>query len=112
VTVETVRIDGDEDLQVFVRSLVARLESPRDRLAIKAGRLRFRLERSAAPVGGPAAGAAPAVRILRGAVTERHVREAHGSGARLVLARGAVLTPLARDTARALRVAIEREAQC
>lgn len=111
-TVETVRLDSDDDLQVFVRSLVARLENPRDRLAIKAGRLRFQLQRSAAPVGSQTADIAPAVRVTKGAVTERHVREAHATGARLVLARAAVLTPLARDSARALDVQIERESQC
>jgi hypothetical protein len=111
-TVETVTIDDDEDLQAFVRSLVTRLESPRDRLAIKAGRLRFRLRRSAAPVGGRAPESAPAVHVPRGAVTERQVRQAHAEGSRLVLARAAVLTPLARETARALGVPIERETQC
>jgi hypothetical protein len=109
-TVETVTLDNDEDLQTFVRSLVTRLESPRDRLAIKAGRLRFRLRRSAASVGTAATDAAPAISVPRGAVTERQVREAHASGARLVLTRAAVLTPLARDTARALGVQIDREA--
>jgi hypothetical protein len=111
-TVETVTIDSDEDLQAFVRSLVTRLESPRDRLAIKAGRLRFRLQRSAVPGGGAALDALPAVRVPRGAVTERQVRAAHAEGSRLVLARAAVLTPLARETARTLGVQIERETQC
>ena len=49
------------------------------------------------------------MRVDKGAVTERIVREAAAAGARLVLARRAVLTPLARDQARTLRVAIERE---
>jgi len=40
------------------------------------------------------------------------VRDAAAEGARLVLARGAVLTPLARDRARALGVEIERERKC
>ena len=37
------------------------------------------------------------MRIEKGAVTERHVREAAEAGARLVLAPRAVLTPMARD---------------
>ncbi|HET9721260.1 MAG TPA: hypothetical protein VFP55_14360 [Solirubrobacteraceae bacterium] len=111
-TIETIRIESDEDLQVFVRSLLTRLESPRDRLAIKAGRLRFRLQRSAAAAGESKPGTAPVVRVSRGAVSERAVRDAHAAGARLLLDRRAVLTPLARDTARALGVQIEREAQC
>ena len=45
----------------------------------------------------------------RGAVTERKVDEAAKAGARLVLGPGAVLTPLARDKARAKGIKIERE---
>ena len=51
------------------------------------------------------------MRIERGAVTERTVKEAAAAGARLVLAPGAVLTPLAREKARALGIEIERERQ-
>jgi hypothetical protein len=116
-TVETVRIDSDEDLQTFVRALAARLANPRDRLAIKAGRLRFALQRPAAPdtptsAGAPAADAREIVRVQKGAVTERQVRDAASRGARLVLARAAVLTPLARDSARSLGVQIEKEGKC
>ena len=54
---------------------------------------------------------APAVhRIERGAVTERAVVAAARDGGRIVLGRGAVVTPLARDKARALGVALEKEA--
>jgi hypothetical protein len=49
------------------------------------------------------------LRIDRGAVTERAVIKAAAEGARLVLGRGAVLTPLARDKARSLGVEIEKE---
>jgi hypothetical protein len=52
------------------------------------------------------------MRIEKGAVTERVVREAKAAGARLVLAPGAVLTPLARDKAKALGVQIEKERRC
>ena len=55
---------------------------------------------------------APAMRIERGAVTERTVREAAAAGARLVLAPRAVLTPMARDRARSLGVEIEKERPC
>jgi hypothetical protein len=54
--------------------------------------------------GGP-----PARRVERGAVTERVVRDAARAGERLVLGPGAVLTPLARDRARACGVEISRE---
>ena len=52
------------------------------------------------------------MRIERGAVTERTVKDAAAAGARLVLAPGAVLTPLAREKARALGIEIERERRC
>jgi hypothetical protein len=110
-TVERVDLRSDADLDAFVRSLVHRFENPRDRMAIRSGRLRFRLGATAATgVGAAAAGAV--IRVERGAVTERAVREAAAAGARLVLARRAVLTPMARDRARSLGVEIEKERPC
>lgn len=108
--VEVVDLRSDADLDAFVRSLVHRFENPRDRMAIRSGKLRFRLGATSAPAGGPAA--APAIRIERGAVTERAVRDAAAQGARLVLAPRAVLTPMARDRARSLGVEIEKERPC
>ena len=101
--VESVTLDSDEDLDRFVRTLLARFENPGDREAIRAGRLRFTLSR------GAASARAGRVRVERGAVTERKVEEAAKAGARLVLGPGAVLTPLARDKARAKGIEIERE---
>jgi len=109
-TIERVDLRTDADLDVFVRSLVRRLENPRDRMAIRSGRLRFRLGAIGAGAGAVAAG--PAMRIERGAVTERTVRDAAAAGARLVLAPRAVLTPMARDRARSLGVEIEKERPC
>ena len=54
-------------------------------------------------------GGLSARRVERGAVTERVVRDAARAGERLVLGPGAVLTPLARDRARACGVEISRE---
>ena len=95
---ERIVIGGDDDLNRFARDLLARP----DRDAILAGRVRFTLG-----PGGPAAGGA--TRIERGAVTERAVAAAAKGGGRLVLGPRAVLTPLAREKARALGVDIERE---
>jgi hypothetical protein len=97
---EPVTLDSDADLDRFVRALLARFENAGDREAIRVGRLRFTLGRARG--GG-------AVRVERGAVTERKVEEAAKAGARLVLGPGAVLTPLARDKARAKGIQIERE---
>jgi hypothetical protein len=109
--VEVVDLRSDADLDAFVRSLVHRFENPRDRMAIRSGKLRFRLGATAAASAAAPAGA-PAIRIERGAVTERVVRDAHAHGARLVLAPRAVLTPMARDRARSLGVEIEKERPC
>jgi hypothetical protein len=108
--VEVVDLRSDADLDAFVRSLVHRFENPRDRMAIRSGKLRFRLGATAGPATAQAA--APVLRIERGAVTERTVRDAAAQGARLVLAPRAVLTPMARDRARSLGVEIEKERPC
>ena len=108
--VEVVDLRSDADLDAFVRSLVHRFENPRDRMAIRSGKLRFRLGATAAAAAAPAA--ATTIRIERGAVTERVVRDAAAQGARLVLAPRAVLTPMARDRARSLGVEIEKERPC
>ena len=107
--VETVKLDTDEDLERFIRDLMTRVENPRERLAIRRGQLRFLLRRS--ETVGHSQGALP-VRVQKGAVTERVIRQAASAGTRLVLAPGAVLTPLARDHAKALGVQIERERKC
>lgn len=104
--VEAVRIADDADLDRFARHLLALFENPKNRQDLRAGRLRFRLE------GGLAASAPtdrPAQRVETGAVTERQVTAAAEAGRRLVLGRRAVLTPLAREKARALGVPIEKE---
>jgi hypothetical protein len=105
--VETVSVRTDRELAAFVTRLLHLFENPRRRDDLRSGRLRFRL----APGGaGGAAGSAPPVhRIDQGAVTEAAVRDAARAGARLVLGRRAVLTPLARDRARAAGVEIEKE---
>jgi hypothetical protein len=101
----TLRTDGDLDR--FVLALLARFEDPSQREAIRAGRVRFTLGQGGGRAEPAAAGGV--IRIDRGAVTERKVQEAAKAGARLVLGPGAVLTPLAREKARALGLEIERE---
>jgi hypothetical protein len=105
--VETVSVRTDQELAAFVTRLLRLAENPRRRDDLRTGRLRFRL----APGGaaGAAASTRPTRRIDQGAVTEATVRDAARAGARLVLGRGAVLTPLARDRARAAGVEIEKE---
>ena len=112
---ETVNLSTDEDLAAFVQRLLDL--DPDQREELRSGRKRFRLGVTpAAPVpAGAANGAeragesAPVRRIERGAVTEAVIRAAARAGERLVLGRAAVLTPLARDRARASGVPIEKE---
>jgi hypothetical protein len=70
------------------------------------GEPRAREPRGGEPRGGAAL---TARRVEKGAVTERAVIAAARAGERLVLGPRAVLTPLARDKARALGVPIEKE---
>ena len=122
---ETVNLSTDEDLAAFVQRLLDL--DPDQREELRSGRKRFRLPGNssvarttpapAATVDGAdgADGAeragepAPVRRIERGAVTEAAIDQAARAGQRLVLGRGAVLTPLARDRARASGVPIEKE---
>jgi hypothetical protein len=102
---EEVALRTDADLDGFVRRLAALCADPKRRAALQQGRHGFRL--AAAAESSPAAG--EVVRVDRGAVTERTVSRAAAQGARLVLGKGAVLTPLARDKARSLGVVVEKE---
>jgi hypothetical protein len=102
--VETVSVRTDQELAAFVTRLLHLFENPRRRDDLRSGRLRFRLT-----AAGAAGSARPTRRIDKGAVTEAAVRDAARAGARLVLGRRAVLTPLARDRARAAGVEIEKE---
>jgi hypothetical protein len=102
--VQPVTLRNDADVSAFVSRLLVMFDNPKRREEIRTGRLRFRL-------GAPATPSAfqPSRRVEEGAVTEKVVREAAQVGARLVLGPGAVLTPLARDRARADGVPVERE---
>jgi hypothetical protein len=114
---ETVNLSTDEDLAAFVKRLLDL--DPGQREELRSGRKRFRLASPQAlsvPAGAGqinraerAGPSAPVRRIERGAVTENVIAAAARAGERLVLGRGAVLTPLARDRARASGVQIEKE---
>jgi len=94
--VETVHFSSDHDLAAFV----ARVIEPATLEKLRAGKLRFTLE-SGTPSGSAA------VSPLMGVITEMKIAHFKGAGT-LVLAPGAVLTPLARDKARRLGLTIER----
>jgi hypothetical protein len=111
---ETVDLSTDEDLAAFVTRLLDL--DPDQREEIRSRRKRFSLAavRTApdpvTPVpGSERAGDSAVRRIERGAVTEAMIGQAALAGERLLLGRAAVLTPLARDRARASGVPIEKE---
>jgi hypothetical protein len=103
--VQAVRLRTDAELHDFVLRVLRLADNPARRADLVAGRLRFTLEGQDDGTGGPAV----VQRVDKGAVTERAVIAAARAGARLVLGPRAVLTPLARDKARALGVPVEKE---
>jgi hypothetical protein len=120
--VETVNLSTDADLAAFVSRLLSIDEQGREDVLV--GRKRFRLAIPVPPAPAPAPPVALASagtvtvpvpagqavrRIDKGAVTESVIKDAARAGQRLVLGPGAVLTPLARDRARASGVQIEKE---
>ena len=106
---ERVSVRTDADLDALVRRVATLCEDPRRREAMRDGRHGFTLAAGSGERVPEGPAAAPVVRVERGAVTERAVRRAAADKARLVLGPRAVLTPLARDTARSLGVDVERE---
>ncbi|MFT4009882.1 MAG: hypothetical protein QM655_07535 [Nocardioidaceae bacterium] len=117
----TVRLDNDDDITAFV-ALILDLAQDRDELRrLRSGRLCFSL----APASGvpqasaessplastptPAQVQGPVLRIERGAVTERTLAHALANGSRVLLGKGAVVTPLARELARNNGMRLERE---
>ena len=106
-TSEVVHLACDSDLQAFARRIAA--SSDAERAAIVSGATVFRLGGVPAVGAHAAASSVKVVRIEAGAVTERHVRDAASTGSSIHLGRKAVLTPLARDRARAAGVEITKE---
>jgi hypothetical protein len=101
--VEDVAITTDAELAAFVRLVIEQ------RGTIQAGRLKFRLKGARKSADADAAPRGGSERIDKGIVTEKKVMAAAKVGKRLVVGKGVVLTPLARDKARQLGVEIERE---
>jgi hypothetical protein len=106
---EVVVLRTDADLDVFVRRLAALCADPARRAALHEGRHQFRLRAAASDAPATAGRTDGVLRVDRGAVTERTVTRAAADGVRLVLGKGAVLTPLAHDKVRSLGVAVEKE---
>lgn len=117
---ETVRIASDADLVAFARKVLSLAGDPAKAKDIAAGRYPFRLEQTVAAAPTPQAAratAAPApqpaasgqtLRIDSGVVTETMLNKLPRGLAKLVLAPGVTVTPLAKDRARTLGLTFER----
>jgi hypothetical protein len=103
-----IRIDHANDLSAFARDL---LQAPDDiRIGILSGKIGFGL----AARGGGATPAAPAQQriphqIAKGVVTELMVAEFGKTSDRLIIGNCVVVTPLARDKAREVKLEIVRD---
>lgn len=111
-----VTLASDADLQSFVLQILRLAEDPVRREALRTGQIRFARMRDGERAKSSAEGAERAkpsaegvLRIDRGALTERTVNEAARAGRSIVLAKGAVVTPLALEKARTLGVAVSKE---
>ncbi|MGA9871964.1 MAG: hypothetical protein WBQ44_12580 [Rhodococcus sp. (in: high G+C Gram-positive bacteria)] len=107
---QTVEVSNDEQLGAFVTRLTAMLDDPTTGPLVRSGQLSFRLKAESPPVSEatPASGGGKVddVEIDSGALTERIVERAISDGARLVLGRGVVITPLARERIRKSAVTV------
>lgn len=109
---EQVELNDDADLAAFVRQVAAECADPQRRADLAAGRSTYTLAARARVSAGPdpaSLGHDTVIRIERGAVTERHVRQAARTGTSIVAAAGVAVTPLALDRARSTGVDIKRE---
>jgi len=103
--VRRVRVQDDRDLADVVTQVLRLAEDPARVADLRSGRIRFALVTGDAP---PATSAPGPIEVDRGAVTERLIQRASREQRPLRLGPRAVVTPLARDRARALGVALER----
>lgn len=109
-----VRISSQADLDAAVRRLLADAADPKKRADIEAGRVRFHLVATASSEAGSApsrspAGSSPGHRVDKGPLTERHVIAAARETTVIIIGERVVVTPLARERARATGIEIRRE---
>lgn len=104
-----VRIDGAADLNAFARDLLQAQED------VKVGILSGKIQLSLSARNGVASGIAAPVtqrsphQVSKGVVTEIMVAEIGKSHDRLIIGKGVVVTPLARDRAREVKLEIVRD---
>ncbi|MUM03962.1 MULTISPECIES: hypothetical protein [unclassified Mycolicibacterium] len=103
-----VSVSTDTELAGLVDRIQRLYDDPSTRSDLQAGRIRFRLATAESadlvPVNGRARH-----RLTKLLVTERDVAAAHQAQVTLLVSSRAVVTPLARDKAKALHVVIEKD---
>lgn len=104
-----VRIDTAVDLNAFARDLLQAQEDVKT--GVLSGKIQFGLASRGGGAAGVAASATPRSphQISKGVVTEIMVAEIGKSHDRLVIGKGVVVTPLARDRAREVKLEIVRD---
>jgi hypothetical protein len=100
---EPVRIADDADLAAFVRRLASLMGDPATAARVASGAHRFILAAGPSPGVGRPADSEP-----RGGLVNEKVVAALPDGTTLRLSPTAVVTPLARDRARARRITLQR----
>jgi hypothetical protein len=101
-----VRIDNANDLSTFARDLLQASEDIR--IGILSGKIGLGLASGTAGIAAPAQPRAPH-QIAKGVVTEIMVAEIGKTSNRLIIGKGVVVTPLARDKAREVKLEIVRD---
>lgn len=104
---EPVSLATDAALAAFIKRLVALLDDPVTGNAVRSGQHCFTLQ-TAAPCTEDAAATAGQAPVLSGAITESKIDKCAEAGV-VRIAPDAVVTPLARDRARALGLKLERK---
>jgi hypothetical protein len=103
--VRRVCVADDHDLADLVTQVLNLAVDPARVDDLRAGRIRFTLEKADLSAAASAPGP---IEVERGAVTERLIQRASREQRSLLIGRRAVVTPLARDRARSLGVTIDR----
>jgi len=117
-TGDVVTVRTQDDLDAVIRRVLDDARSAGRRRAIETGQVRFVLESPASsarsgsassPVSQRGSGSGGHHVVEQGVLTERKVIAASKAGSAIVVTSKVVITPLARERARALGVEIQRE---
>jgi hypothetical protein len=104
-----VSVSTDSELAALIARIQRLCDDPAARKELSAGRIRFRLSAEPTALVTPAAAVSARRRLNKPLVTERDVTAAHQAEVTLVVSPLTIVTPLARDKAKALHVVIEKE---